>query len=145
MKFQPINLLFTLVLIWVAAAAHAEEIVVIVNPAAGFNALTAADVRLIFMCKNKILPDRRPALPLMQSEDSETRIKFDRAVLQRDPRESRAYWAQMIFTGRGKPPRQLSDDDAMKKAVASNPSALGYIRRASLDDSVKGVLILTAP
>jgi len=80
----------------------------------------------------------------MHLENSPLRSRFDQAVLERDPKQMRAYWAQMIFTGRGKPPRQLDSDEAIKKEVAANPNAIGYIDGKSLDSSVKAVLMINA-
>ena len=119
---------------------YADEIVVIVNPATPFSTMTAAEVRLIFMAKNKTLPDHRPVVPLMLQEETPTRVSFDQVLLQRDSRESRAYWAQMIFTGRGKPPRQLNNDNEIKQEVGRNPDAIGYINAAAVDNTVKVVL-----
>ena len=142
---QTMRLSCLLIMMLTTRQVYADEIVVIVNPATPFSTMTAAEVRLIFMAKNKTLPDHRPVVPLMLQEETPTRVSFDQVLLQSDSRESRAYWAQMIFTGRGKPPRQLADDTAMKKEVANNPNALGYIRRSSLDSSVKAVFTLKVP
>lgn len=122
--------------------ANADDIVVIANPQAGFDALTLGETRQLFMGKNRTLPNAQTAIPLMHKEQSPIRIRFDRSVLGRDPKQSRAYWAQMIFTGRGTPPRQIESDTQIKKEVAANPQAIGYINRKSLDPSVKVVLII---
>jgi hypothetical protein len=45
-----------------------------------------------------------------------------------------------VFSGKALPPKQMGSDDEMKKFVASNKGAIGYIKASSLDDSVKAVV-----
>lgn len=134
------NLGILLVLLTLATHSHADDIAVIANPKAGFDSLTKAEARLLFLGKNKSLPSHQTAIPLMHVEASPLRIRFDRAVMDRDPKQSRAYWAQMIFTGRGKPPRQLNNDNEVKQEVSRNPDAIGYINASAVDNTVKVVL-----
>ena len=52
----------------------------------------------------------------------------------------KAVWAQLVFSGRALPPKQAASDDEVKKLVAANKSAIGYVKASSLDDSVKAVI-----
>lgn len=142
MKALISNLLFALGLSVITTASQADDIAVIVNPGAGVEKLTYSETRQLFLGKLKTLPNQQTAAPFMHREENAVRVNFDRVVLERDPRQSRAYWAQMIFTGRGKPPRQMQDDTAIKQQVASNPNAIGYIDKKSVDASVKVVLLI---
>jgi hypothetical protein len=47
-----------------------------------------------------------------------------------------------MFTGHGQPPKVVADAAAVKKAVAADPKAVGYIDKADVDASVKVVLTL---
>jgi hypothetical protein len=49
----------------------------------------------------------------------------------------RAIWSQNIFTGKGMPPRVVSLDAEMKRLVATNRNAIGYIRTSQLDPTVR--------
>jgi hypothetical protein len=60
----------------------------------------------------------------------------------RDESQVKALWARITFTGLGSPPKQLANDAAIKKAVAADPKAIGYIDKADLDASVTVVLTL---
>lgn len=142
MKRIAINCLLILSLCGLSLYAHADDIAVIAHPQATFNTVTMAETRQLFMGKSKTLPNAQTALPLMHPEDSLMRTRFDRVVLERDSKQMRAYWAQMIFTGRGKPPRQLADDESMKKEVSANVNAIGYVDGKSVDASVKVVLLI---
>ena len=48
----------------------------------------------------------------------------------------------MVFTGRGQPPAELSDSAAVRRRVAEDPDAIGYIERNALDASVHAVLVV---
>ncbi|CBL43656.1 conserved hypothetical protein [gamma proteobacterium HdN1] len=141
MKFA-LHLLIAAATSLASGALWAAEIAIIANPKANFDSITISQVRQLFMAKSRTLPDEQNAVTFMQVEESPARVAFDRIVLQRSPRDSRAYWAQLIFTGRGQPPSSLPDDASVKEQVALYRNALGYILRESVDDSVKVVLVL---
>jgi hypothetical protein len=46
----------------------------------------------------------------------------------------------VIFTGRGQPPRSVASGDLVKKLLAGNPDAIGYVERSEVDDSLRIVL-----
>jgi len=47
-----------------------------------------------------------------------------------------------VFTGKGQPPIMLPNAAEVKKAVATDPKAIGYIEKSAVDASVKVVLTL---
>jgi hypothetical protein len=51
----------------------------------------------------------------------------------------KAYWAKIIFTGRGQPPQEVRSSAELKKRIAQDPAAIGYIDESLLDDSVRVV------
>jgi hypothetical protein len=51
----------------------------------------------------------------------------------------KAYWSKIIFTGRGQPPTEVSDGAELKKRLAANAEAIGYIDASLIDDSVRVV------
>jgi hypothetical protein len=48
----------------------------------------------------------------------------------------------MVFTGRGQPPAELPDSAAVRRKVADDLGAIGYIERGALDGSVHAVLVV---
>jgi hypothetical protein len=67
---------------------------------------------------------------------------FYQKVSGRDLTQVKATWARLVFTGRGRPPKELRDAAAVKKEVASDPRAIAYIYKSDVDSSVKVVLTL---
>jgi ABC-type phosphate transport system substrate-binding protein len=124
-------------LLW-CASGHTDSIVVIMNRD-NTNAVDLAYVNKVYSGTLKAWPDGSPVFALDHSEDSELRAQFSTQVLSRSVANMRAIWSQNIFTGRGLPPRVVSVDAEMKRLVASNRNALGYIRASQLDASVKAI------
>lgn len=118
------------------------EVAVIVHPSAGFNSLTEDDISRIFLGKSKSFPGGGQAVPVNQNEGSATRDKFNEAVCKKNASQYKAYWSQLVFTGKGTPPKDAGDDAAVKAQVAANPNAIGYVDASAVDASVKVVFKL---
>ncbi len=119
-----------------ASAAAWSGVAVIVNPA-NSNALSGADVTRIFLGKKKSFPDGSEAIPVDQAEGSATRSTFVSTVLKKNDQQIKAYWAQLLFTGKGTPPKEVGSAADVKKLVSQNPALIGYIDSSEVDDSVK--------
>ncbi|MEX8520466.1 MAG: substrate-binding domain-containing protein [Leptothrix sp. (in: b-proteobacteria)] len=119
-------------------AARADDIVVIVNKD-NPNSIDRAFVERLYTGAIKGWPDGSPAFVLDLAENDPARALFSTRVLGRSLANMRAIWSQNIFTGKGLPPRVVSPDAEMKRLVATNRNAIGYIRASQLDDSVRAV------
>lgn len=75
-------------------------------------------------------------------EGNTTRDTFYKKATERGPAQVKATWSRLVFTGRGSPPKEVADAAAVKKAVAADPKAVGYIDKAAVDATVKVVLTL---
>jgi hypothetical protein len=113
-------------------------VAVVVHPS-NANALTEADITRIFLGKKKAFPDGSEAIPVDQAEGSPIRSSFVGTVLKKNDQQIKAYWAQLLFTGKGTPPKEVGSGGDVKKLVAENPALIGYIDSAEVDGSVKVV------
>lgn len=113
-------------------AAQAAGIAVIGAPGAA--PLTKAQVEDIFLGKNSA------ATPLDLPEGSPVREQFYTRATGRDAAQVKATWSRIAFSGKGQPPKVMPDATAVKKAVAADHKAIGYIDAAAVDASV-GVLL----
>lgn len=114
------------------------DIAVVVNPA-NANAVSADDLSRLFLGRTSNFADGSKATPLNLAEGQPARDEFDSKVLNRSAAQLKAYWSKLVFTGKGTPPKELSDDAAVKAAVAADATAIGYISSSSVDGSVKVV------
>lgn len=130
------------VLLAVVFAGHTTpayaEVAVIVHP--GNNTtLSAEEVQRLFLGKMKTFPGGGDAVPFNLKDGNAAREAFNADVIGKNESQIKAYWSQLVFTGKGTPPKEASDAADMKKQVASNPNMVGYIDAADVDASVKVV------
>lgn len=118
------------------------ETAVIVHPSAGFDSLTEDDVARIFLGKSKSFPGGAQAVPVNQNEGAAARDKFNEGVCKKNSSQYKAYWSQLVFTGKGTPPKDAGDDVAVKALVAANPNMIGYVDSSAVDATVKVVFKL---
>lgn len=126
-------------LLALSCSAHAG-VVVVVSSKSNVGSLTEAQVSQIFLAKSLSLPGGGAATPIDQEEGSATRNAFYSNVTGKDAAQMKAYWSQLMFTGKAQRPKKVSGDDAVKKAVAASPTAIGYIDESAVDATVKVVL-----
>ena len=106
------------------------------------NSLTANQVRKIYLGKTKAFPNGEEVIPLDLPSGDATRADFLKKVVKKDESALNSYWARMLFSSKGKPPKVLDDAASVKEIVANNPNTLGYIDSADVDDTVKVILEL---
>lgn len=121
------------------AANAFAEVAIIVNPANNATA-SSEDIQRLFLGKTKNFPNGSDAAPFNLKEGNAAREAFNQAILSKNESQVKAYWSQLVFTGKGTPPKEAADEDEMKKWVAGNPNAIGYIDASKVDGSVKVLL-----
>jgi ABC-type phosphate transport system substrate-binding protein len=124
----------------VSSANEPASIVVIVNPASGVDRLSRTEVIDIFLGRYRKLPSGRAALPIDVSEPSTERARFYQLLVKKSPAEISSYWARLVFSGQTSPPFQVADAKTAVELVQSNPNAIAYVDRASINAHVKVVL-----
>jgi len=117
-----------------AAAAHADQLVVIGNAASA--PLSKEQVSDLYLGKSQgmKLLDQPAAAPI--------KAAFYQQVSGHDLSQVKATWSRLIFTGKAQPPKELPDSAAVKKAVAADPKAIGYVEKSAVDGTVKVILDL---
>lgn len=118
-----------MLLVGMATSAQAGDIVVIGNPAA--SALTKAQVADVFLGKSQA------ATPIDQAESAPIRAEFYKQATGRDMAQVKSTWSRLVFSGKGQAPKEVADAAAVKKAVAADPKAIGYVSKSAVDGSVK--------
>jgi ABC-type phosphate transport system substrate-binding protein len=124
------------VLLVSVSSAVAGEIVVIVNVANPASRMFSEQAAQFFLGKSNMFT------PLDQAKDAPIRRDFYQKAAGKSLAQMEGIWAKAEFSGKGGAPKQLANDAAVKKAVAADPAAIGYIDKAAVDDTVKVVLTL---
>jgi len=112
-----------------AAPAHAEISVIVSSHST--QAPPLPQVCQAFLGKIKT------PTPINLTEKNPLRDEFFAKACKKDPAQVQAVWGKLIFTGTGTPPAEVDSGAAMKKAVAADPNAVGYIDKKDVDASVK--------
>jgi len=116
------------------------DVVVIVNPKNPNATLTAEHVAQIYTGATTAFPNGSAAAPLDQPEGSAVREEFLAKVVGKSGQQVKAIWSRLIFSGKGTKPKVLESSAEVKKQVAADPNAIGFIEKSALDGSVKAVL-----
>jgi ABC-type phosphate transport system substrate-binding protein len=117
-------------------------IVHIANPV---RALAREDLSRLFLKKETRWPDGTEAMPVDLADGFAARESFSRHVHRKSVRAIKAYWQQMIFSGRAAPPPEMATEADVIALVRSNPNAVGYVSDEALLSGVKVLEVLDAP
>lgn len=113
------------------------EVVVVVNPKAAESSMSRDQVAQFFLGKSTAMT------PIDQADNAPIRAEFYKKVADKDAAQAKALWSKLVFTGKATMPKEVGGSDEVKKAVAANPKAIGYIEKSAVDASVK--VVYTAP
>jgi len=122
-----------------SCAGAFAQVAIIVNPKSPLASMTADQVSAIFLGKSNTLPSGATALPTDLPDALATRELFYTKVTGKNTAQVKAAWSRLVFSGKATPPKELSSSAEVKKFVASNPDAIGYIEKSAVDSSVKVV------
>jgi ABC-type phosphate transport system substrate-binding protein len=130
------NRLITMFTVGLMLAPMAQaEVVVIGNLAAA--TMSKDEVAQFFLGKSQALK------PLDRSSSDPIKTQFYQKLTGQDLSQVKATWSRLVFTGKASAPKELPDAAAVKKAVAADPKAIGYIDTSEVDATVKVLLTLS--
>ena len=117
------------------------EVAVIVN--ADNNAVIDLDAVIrIYLAQVAKFPSGADAKPLALPDGSRVRGELNLALLRAAPAHVKSQWAQRQFTGGLTPLPTYDNDEAVIKAVAESPNAIGYVDAAKVHGKVRVALKL---
>jgi ABC-type phosphate transport system substrate-binding protein len=122
-----------------AGAWASADVVAVVSAKSAVPALTSNQLADIFLGRVSRFPNGLLAVPIDLRDGSPERDRFYAKITGKTPAQVKAYWSKIIFTGRGQPPKAVASDLDVKKFVAANVGAIGYIDAALLDDSIRAL------
>jgi ABC-type phosphate transport system substrate-binding protein len=94
------------------------------------------EVSQFFLGKNQSMK------PVDRSSSDPIKAQFYQKLSGQDLSQVKATWSRLVFTGKASAPKELPDAAAVKKAVAADPKAIGYIDKSEVDATVKVLLTL---
>lgn len=121
----------------VPAGTAADTLVVVVSANSPLAEMSQNHLVDVYLGRTTRFPDGRSVVPLDQENGSSSRDQFYAEFMGRSPSDVKAHWSKLIFTGRGRPPQELSGDEAVRLRVAEDSSTIGYIDISAVDASVR--------
>jgi len=132
-------LLLSVMLSSFSPLAMAEGYSVIVHPSnsAEFDKGT---VERIFLSKEKTFTNGQQAVPIEIQQPSTHRDYFQETIIRKTDSQVRSYWAMLMFSGKGTPPKEVASEAEVLELISKNPNTLGYIPSDMVTADVKVVL-----
>lgn len=106
------------------------EVEVIVHPS-NAAALDKDSIQRIYLGKTRAFPGGGEAVAISMKEGTAAEGDFTKNVLGKSPKQLKAYWAKMVFTGKGTPPRQIDSAAEMVNLISANPNLIGFVPAGS--------------
>jgi ABC-type phosphate transport system substrate-binding protein len=117
-----------------------EGVVVIVHPRRPVK-LSLEEVAQIYLRRRRFWDDGAAIVPLNMASDAPLRAQFAERVLNQSQARLADYWNRQYFQGI-LPPATLASTEAVRRYVASEPNAIGYVPASEVNRSVRVVLRL---
>ena len=114
-------------------------VVAVVSVKSPITVLTRGQVADIFLGRSTRYPNGDQAVPIDQLESSVARDEFYARFTGKLPAQVKAHWSKVIFTGRGQPPPEAPTETELKRRLASDPHAIGYVEQTAVDASLRVV------
>ena len=140
MATRTIAVLLGLALLAPARAGERDRMAVIVNRERRAD-LSIDDVAQIYLRRKRFWEDGAPVVPLNLPSANPLRERFSQLVLRETETRLADYWNRLYFRGI-LPPATLVSTESVRRYVASDPNAIGYLPDSEVDGSVRVVLRL---
>ena len=128
---------------WFTARASLgfTDVVIIVNRENPVKTVKKSVLARYFLKKTTRWDSGARVVPIDLTVSSPVRQEFSEGVLQKSPHEVEEYWIAESLTGGKLAPEIVSDPALVKKRVAADAGALGYVDKTQVDETVKVVEI----
>lgn len=122
--------------VFLLSSIASAEVEVIVHPS-NVASINKNVIQRIYLGKTRAFPDGKQAVPIRMASSNEADQYFTKTVLSKTPKQLKSYWAKMLFTGKGTPPRQIEDTAKVLDLIAKNPNLIGFVPAGSATGEVK--------
>ena len=120
--------------------AQESRVAVIVHPERRTE-LSPDEVAQIYLRRKRFWDDGTAIVPLNLPAQVPLRVRFSQLVLNQTGPRLADYWNRLYFDGI-LPPATLASTEAVRRYVASDPNAIGYVPVSEVDSSVRVILHL---
>ncbi len=131
----PVCLAVVIVLFATAGPAIAANVTVIANKGFPSASISKADLKDVALGDKTAVGGA--SVTLVTLEAGGTHEDFLKVFVEKSGLQFANYWKQMIFTGKGKPPKAFKNEAELVAFVAANKGAIGYVSAGTDTSAVK--------
>ena len=103
-----------------------SSLAIIVSKDSTIETISKNNISKIFLAKTKKLPNGQKAITVELNNNTHKEF-FYKQVTGKSLKRLKKYWATMIFTGKGQPPRKMESSSDIIEFVKKNINAIAYI------------------
>lgn len=131
----------SLLLLMLVINAALADIAVVSARDGGIETLSEDEAQLLYLGRLTALRDGTQ-VRLLDLPPGDVRDQFYRLLTGRNPVQIRAYWSRMVFTGRGRPPRQMESSTEMVETLRREPNSIGYLPAHTVPPDLRILMFL---
>jgi TonB family protein len=143
MKYQNILPVMAGVVLFASVSALAGNVRIIANPSVKAEAISASEVKSVFLGERNSLRDGTHVEPVL-SKGGPAHEAFVRDYLATNDEALQNYYRSLVFTGRGSMPKALHSDAEVVAYVAKTRGAIGYVSSTATLDGVRTLAVYPA-
>ena len=143
MKYQNILPVMAGVVLFASVSALAGNVRVIANPSVKAEAISAREIKSVFLEERSSLRDGTHVEPVL-SQGGPAHAAFLREYLGQNDDALQNYYRSLVFTGKGSMPKALHSDEEVVAYVAKTRGAIGYVSSTAAVDGVKTLAVYEA-
>jgi len=117
--------------------AHAQTVVVVAKNST-IESLDDQHVANIFLARTNRFPNGEKANPI-ELQNNQKKMYFYQEISGKTPSQLNAYWTTIVFTGKGKPPKNYPAHDDIKISLKNQPGAITYLPLDQVTEDMKVV------
>ncbi len=102
------------------------RVVIIVHPDNPYKNISLRQLRAIYSMRMREWPNGHPVRVYVLPGNSEIHHRFCRDLLKVYPHQLQKGWDRMVYSGAGKSPVVVHDQQSLLETVAREPEAIGY-------------------
>lgn len=137
MKFK---YLFLIAWVFITETGWCEDIYIVTNKKLNISSVNKEDISKVYLGKSSTLGSAKVE-PLALPSDSQDHQIFTTDVLGKDPQTYEKYWARKVFTGKGVPPKTVSNEKDRIDYVKQNENAVFYTITPPTDPEMMAVIV----
>jgi hypothetical protein len=122
------------------ASAAQAQVQVIANPSVAASAVTADELKSVFLGAKNALADGSAAEPVL-AQAGAAHDAFLTQYVGKSDQALRNSWKSLVFTGKGSMPKSFGTDAEIVAYVAKTKGAIGYVGASSDVGSAKKIAV----